>query len=295
MAKVKSSTGHLACSDIPVVTAAVHDVESQVMREPKVPMAMTTAAEGDSDDDDSAGKRLGIALFCFILVGFVASFFLPGITILCQLTAIVIASILQCGCCCAGDFNLKPHVKKRAKITLVILCFTIFLQFALIGAEASIEEGKLVPIEGGVGSPTTEVAVPPGVTVTEVAIPPGVPVTNWGSPKPQTWDTVPTSGALSYPPPGIDGSRGLRVCFKCLVEGGTTAAFEIHDATREGKDESSETADGSSVTESSDVTVEDEELRLYLSIVYYGLSVLALIFSGLFTWGRGYGAPLASG
>jgi hypothetical protein len=39
----------------------------------------------------------------------------------------------------------------------------------------------------------------------------------------------------------------------------------------------------------------DEKIRLYASIVYYGLGVLALIFSSLFTWGRGYGAPLASG
>ena len=192
MTEVKSSTEHMACYYIPVVTTDVHDVESQVMQvqEPKVPTAMTAADVGDSDDDDSAGKGLGIALFCHILVGFVASFFLPGITILCQITAILIASILQCGCSCAGNFNLKPHVKKRALITLVILCIMIYLQIALIGAEITIEEGKLVP---------------------------------------------------SYDP---------------------------------GK---------------------DEEIRLYASIVYYGLGVLALIFSSLFTWGRGYGAPLASG
>ena len=71
----KSSTEHMACYYIPVVTTDVHDVESQVMQvqEPKVPTAMTAADVGDSDDDDSAGKGLGIALFCHILVGFVAT------------------------------------------------------------------------------------------------------------------------------------------------------------------------------------------------------------------------------
>ena len=75
MTEVKSSTEHMACYYIPVVTTDVHDVESQVMQvqEPKVPTAMTAADVGDSDDDDSAGKGLGIALFCHILVGFVAT------------------------------------------------------------------------------------------------------------------------------------------------------------------------------------------------------------------------------
>ena len=39
----------------------------------------------------------------------------------CYIAALVLASVLTCGCCCAKNYNLKPHVKKMATATLVTL------------------------------------------------------------------------------------------------------------------------------------------------------------------------------
>ena len=86
---------------------SVLNVESQMMHDPQL---ATAVAPGHEQDD--AGKDLGIALFCTILVGVITSFFLPTLSLVCQIIAIVLTSILTCGCCCAADYNLKPHVKK---------------------------------------------------------------------------------------------------------------------------------------------------------------------------------------
>ena len=91
-----------------VVTTAVRmsapDVESQ---EP----ASTTII----NDNDNAGKGMGIAIFVLIIVGTVSAFFLPYISSACYIAALVLASVLTCGCCCAKNYNLKPHVKKRPR------------------------------------------------------------------------------------------------------------------------------------------------------------------------------------
>jgi len=101
-----------------VVTTAVRmsapDVESQ---EP----ASTTII----NDNDNAGKGMGIAIFVLIIVGTVSAFFLPYISSACYIAALVLASVLTCGCCCAKNYNLKPHVKKMATATL----FTLILLF----------------------------------------------------------------------------------------------------------------------------------------------------------------------
>ena len=86
------------------------DVESQ---EP----ASTTII----NDNDNAGKGMGIAIFVLIIVGTVSAFFLPYISSACYIAALVLASVLTCGCCCAKNYNLKPHVKKMATATLVTL------------------------------------------------------------------------------------------------------------------------------------------------------------------------------
>jgi len=91
-----------------------------------VPQQATAAAL--VHDYDNAGKGLGIALFCNILVGVIAAFFLPFVSIVCQISAIVLASALTCGCCCAANINLKPHVKRWAAATLATFCLLIVLQ-----------------------------------------------------------------------------------------------------------------------------------------------------------------------
>ena len=91
-----------------------------------VPQQVTAAAL--VHDYDNAGKGLGIALFCNILVGVVTAFFLPFVSIVCQISAIVLASTLTCGCCCAANINLKPHVNRWAAATLATFCLLIVLQ-----------------------------------------------------------------------------------------------------------------------------------------------------------------------
>jgi hypothetical protein len=47
------------------------------------------------------------------------------------IAAIVIASVLTCGCCHAGNYKSKPHVKKWAKATLGMLCLALI--FHIVG------------------------------------------------------------------------------------------------------------------------------------------------------------------
>jgi hypothetical protein len=115
MSDIKNST--------PIVTAvamSAQDVESQ---EPKEVMEQHTAATTTTmiEYDDNAGKGMGIAMFVLIMVGFVSSFFLPYLSSPCYIAALVLASILTCGCCCAKQYKLKPGAKKMATATLITL------------------------------------------------------------------------------------------------------------------------------------------------------------------------------
>ena len=127
-------------------------------------------------EDDRAGMGLGITLFILILLGFLAliigsiivlphiadvydddyfyyddyfaavgsSMLLGILADVCFIAAIVIASVLTCGCCCAGKYKLKHHVKKWATATLVTLCLVVILQiiatvivYTAVGEEVS--------------------------------------------------------------------------------------------------------------------------------------------------------------
>ena len=110
----------------PIATVDVivppNDVESQTQEQ------FISEATHAVTDDSFVGKGMGIAIFVLIIVGFVSSFFLPFLSLPCMLTAIVLESVLTCGCCCAKDYNLAPHVKKWATGTLVTLCLMITIQ-----------------------------------------------------------------------------------------------------------------------------------------------------------------------
>ena len=153
MADIKNST--------PVVTAiamSAPDVESQepTSNVPKVMEDNTMA------DDDNAGKGMGIAIYVLIVVGLASGFFVPPLSSACMIAAIVLASILTCGCCCAKEYNLKPHVKNMATATLValillvivdiiiavILVTAITYEYTSIGmlSETSVNVGMLLPV-----------------------------------------------------------------------------------------------------------------------------------------------------
>jgi hypothetical protein len=108
---------------MPLYLSLSSDVDSQWRPEPTEPTALNVESQMTHDpqlatavalghEQDDAGKELGIALFCTILVGAITSFFFPTLSLVCQIIAIVLASILTCSCCCASNYNLKPHVKK---------------------------------------------------------------------------------------------------------------------------------------------------------------------------------------
>ena len=153
MAQVKTPSGGIVLvpSDIPAVaTAAVAvpapDIESQFRQE---------HAASEEFGDEGAGMGMGAVLFVLIIVclgGLIFSYtytishldtietadddaYLQDIysgairgllvTNVSYFAALVIASVLACGCCCAGKYKLRPHVKKWVTGTLGILSMVL--------------------------------------------------------------------------------------------------------------------------------------------------------------------------
>ncbi len=108
------------------VAMSAPDVESQ---EPKEVMEENTTM---IDVDDNAGKGMGIAMFVLIIVGFVSPFFIPYISLPCYIAALVLASVLTCGCCCVKQYNLKPHVKKMPTTTLITLILLFIVNIIVL-------------------------------------------------------------------------------------------------------------------------------------------------------------------
>jgi hypothetical protein len=138
MAQAKNPTGGIVPSDIPVaaaVTMPAPNVESQFRQE-------QTAFQ--EFGDERAGMGMGIALFVLILVGllgcitgYIMYLGYNGLPMLVPssifvIAAIVIASVLSCGCCCAGKYKLRPRVKKWVTATLVVLCLLLAIQIIVI-------------------------------------------------------------------------------------------------------------------------------------------------------------------
>ncbi|KAL7554916.1 hypothetical protein ACHAWF_018494 [Thalassiosira exigua] len=116
---------------MPAHDGEMHDVELQPSK-PR-PLAIISSTRVESVDD--AGKGLGIAMFVLLLVGFIFNFILPAVSFVCSVATIVIASILTCGCCCAGEYDLKPNVEKFARATLLSLCLMFLVQIVgVVGA-----------------------------------------------------------------------------------------------------------------------------------------------------------------
>ena len=178
------------------------DVESQ---EPKEVMEENTTM---IDEDDNAGKGMGIVI---LIVGTVSAFFLPYLSSPCYIAALVLASVLTCGCCCAKNYNLKPHVKKMATATLV----TLILLFIVSTILFVMVIQSIISVMDGYGYDETT-----------------------GTFSDDTW---------------YDEATGTF----------------------------------------SDNTSVNGTMILILSIIGYVLIGLALIFSGIFTWGRKFFAPLS--
>jgi hypothetical protein len=116
-----------------------YDVEAQGQGMPVVPDAAAAAAPRYDDAataaapyaaskyDDEAGRRIGMAMFACIVVGYALQLipapFIKIIGLICLFAAMVFASIITCGCCCAGGskMNLNPKVKRWSTATLLCL------------------------------------------------------------------------------------------------------------------------------------------------------------------------------
>lgn len=190
-----------------MVYPSAPDVESQ---ESTVPKAMEENTTMIIDDDENAGKGMGIAIFVLLIVGTVSAFFIPYLSSACFIAALVLASVLTCGCCCAKNYNLKPHVKKMATATLVTLVLLFIVSII---------------------------------------------------------STV--------------------ILVKSLMDGydETTGTFS-DDTLMDGYDYTTGT-----FSDDTSVNVGMQIMLLIVSIIGYVLIVLALIFSGIFIWGRKCGAP----
>lgn len=84
--------------------------------------------------DENAGRGMGIAMFVLLVVGFIFNFIPvigPVVAFVCIIIVIVLSSTISCGCCCASDYNLKPHVKRWSTATL--LCLVIMFVVQIIG------------------------------------------------------------------------------------------------------------------------------------------------------------------
>lgn len=111
-----------------------------------------TAAAASSFDNE-AGKGIGIAIFVLLAVAFIAgllgftiSEFFAYVSLICLIAALIMASVITCGCCCASNYNLSPKVKRWS--TAVMLCLVV--QFVIIAIAIIIGFA-------GVGAVTTTV------------------------------------------------------------------------------------------------------------------------------------------
>ena len=129
-----TETKSAVATPVVVTTAAVGDVESQ-KRSAAQPVVGSVAVDTPNDD---AGKGMGIAMFVLLLVAFVFGFIpvlicetmipfftcmyeyllflahhfllvFAGISLICVIIAIVLASIITCSCCCASVSFHKMH------------------------------------------------------------------------------------------------------------------------------------------------------------------------------------------
>ena len=94
------------------------------------PGAVIVYVDRENHEDD--GKGIGISMFILLLVGLIFNVINPGVSFVCIVATIVLASILVGGCCCAQGYQLKSNVKRYAKYLLVTVCLTIPVGFAAV-------------------------------------------------------------------------------------------------------------------------------------------------------------------
>jgi hypothetical protein len=216
-----------------MVYPSAPDVESQESTAPK---------EMEENDDDNAGMGMGIAIFILIIIGTVSAFFIPYLNSVCYFTALVLASVLTCGCCCAKNYNLKPHVKKMATATLVTLVL-VFIVSTIVTVMAIQSFFTSLQLDGYGGYDETT---------------------------------------------GLFNDDNINSIMDEYETNGTVSN-DLINILKKGYDEKTGTFSDDTLY----YKIQNTSMILTLKIIGYVLIGLALIFSGIFTWGRKCGASRA--
>ena len=118
------------------------DIVDDVEAERTAPAAASSAPSGYNDNDE-AGKYIGIAMFICIMVGLFSGCFAYVnigsigfyVAIACSFVAILLASSITCacGCCCGSNLNLNPKVKRWSTATLICLVIQWMLAPGIYG------------------------------------------------------------------------------------------------------------------------------------------------------------------
>jgi hypothetical protein len=105
------------------------------------------AASTKENVDNRARMEMSMTLFTTTLMAFNIGFYIVFKTVplsllilvvllfACLVAAIVIACVLATGSCCAGNYKLKPHIKKWeiwVKLTLLTLCVVANVEILVI-------------------------------------------------------------------------------------------------------------------------------------------------------------------
>lgn len=106
------------------------DVEAQTApaAAASAPPAAAAPVSSPGEYEEDAGKGLGIANFVLLLVAFISGWItmvipaLGYVYLICTIAAIIIASTVSCGCCCASNLKLNPKVKRWNDAVLVTIC-----------------------------------------------------------------------------------------------------------------------------------------------------------------------------
>ncbi|KAL9187591.1 hypothetical protein ACHAXT_001694 [Thalassiosira profunda] len=91
-----------------------------------------TRSSGAHDDD---GKQMGSTIFSLLLMSFILTFIplaaMPYIAGACNILALILTSAINCKCCCAVGYELKPNAQRF--ISAALLSLTIMFILNVIG------------------------------------------------------------------------------------------------------------------------------------------------------------------
>ena len=112
---------------------SIFDGGSAQVRPNSRPSTSPLTRSRNAHDDD--GKQMGTAIFGLLLVSFILTFIplaaMPYIAGACNILALILTSAINCKCCGAADYELKPNAQRF--ISAALLSLTIMFILNVIG------------------------------------------------------------------------------------------------------------------------------------------------------------------